>query len=287
MLVFAFQKPGLYTTIQDEGRSGWQHLGVPIGGAMDRNAYRKANNTVGNPENSPCLEITMTGPEITVHGEGHIAITGADLSAEKNGEKIHLHTALAVSEGDILSFRKHVNGCRSYLAAAGEWDVPKWLGSCSPVTYAEFPDLPKKISVGTKIRINGRKITDKYRSKNKFKQPLQQANQIRVLPGPEFDWFSPDFQSTFFLASHMVGSQSNRMGYRLKSQLPDPGLNREMISSGVVPGTIQITREGLPIVLMYDAQTTGGYPRFGVVHSVDLPILAQAVPGTEVRFCKI
>ncbi|MBK8503196.1 MAG: hypothetical protein IPL46_13845 [Saprospiraceae bacterium] len=149
-----FKKPGLQTSIQDFGRSGWQEYGVPVSGAMDKKSHQLANLILGNPKNTPSLEITLIGPEITIQGHGQMVLTGADLSAKLNGKGIELSKIIDLHEGDKITFGVCQSGCRSYLAMRGEWQVPKWLGSYSPVPYTGvLKNLPLPISKNDEIKV--------------------------------------------------------------------------------------------------------------------------------------
>lgn len=278
-----FLKTGLLTSVQDLGRSGWQQFGVPVSGAMDRVSLINANKLVGNPLDGPCLEITLLGPKIVICGHGLMALTGADLSAKLNDERINVGINFPVTDGDILSFGRCVSGCRAYLAVAGEWQVLKWLGSCSEVPYTKgVAGLPTAIEIGRIISVINRRHVPFTPTEIPGQLALQ--HQINVVPGPELSHFSERTVTDFMERNHIISSQSNRMGYRLDSTLKDFEKLSELISSGVVPGTIQITGSGQPIILMADAQTTGGYHRIANVIECDIPILAQMKPGDPIKF---
>lgn len=280
-----FLKAGLQTTIQDLGRQGVQDLGIPINGAMDKASAQLANQLVGNDANSPVLEITLLGPKIQFEGPCQIAITGANLSVEINGNTIPLFITINIDHGDVLSFGKPITGCRAYLAINGKWDIQSWLGSYSASATNTGQTTPDSIIVKDQILeiIRGKEqpiiaISESERPSLSIEAP------IKVYPGPEFEAFSNVEKQSFFGDSFTVGQDSNRMGYRLKEALSSYTKKEEVISSGVIPGTIQITNSGQPIVLMADAQTTGGYPRIANVSSTDLDRLAQFKPGDKVRF---
>ena len=278
-----FKKTGLQTSIQDCGRSGWQEYGVPASGAMDKKSYQLANLILGNPITTPCLEITLIGPEILIEGCGQMALTGADISPKLNGKSIDLCKIIDLQEGDRITFGICRSGCRSYLAMRGEWQLPKWLGSCCPVPYAgALTNLPPPVSRNDEITII-------YRSKAilreiECEQNVAKEKMVRIIPGPEYDLLPKAVKADFFGRSHIISSQSNRMGYRLEGKLKGYQALPELISSGVIPGTVQVTKSGQMVILMADAQTTGGYHRIAVVVQDDLDILAQCRPGEEIRF---
>lgn len=280
-----FEKAGLQTLVQDLGREGYRAFGVPIGGAMDRGAARAANWLVGNPPEAPVLEITLMGPRIRISGDCQIALTGADLSAQIDGQAVPRYETVELAGNSVLSFGKARAGCRAYLAVGGEWQVRSWLGSCSASAYAgadltpdSFPGKDRPIVIKTRRFGEHRRIS----TENRPGYPPRL--RVRVLPGPEFESFSPYAIGRFFSRGYLLTSDSNRMGFRLDAQIKDFIPNREVISSGVLPGTIQVTNSGQPIILMADAQTTGGYYRLAQVISADMDRLAQLRPGDEVWF---
>lgn len=279
------EKSGLLTLVQDRGRIGPQSFGVPTGGALDRRAAKTANWLVGQKEDDPVLEITLQGPQIRFEGDLQTAITGADLTPMVNGQEVPMYETLSVKKGQQLSFGAAGNGCRAYLAFGGQWQIPEWLDSYSAMQLggAYWPpgSLLKK---GSRLRILPNSFIP-TRSVSQQEWPFH-AHQItvRVIRGPEYDWFSE--ASISFLTSHAftIHPDSNRMGYRLQEALPAYESKRELISSGVVPGTIQVLPSGRPVTLLADAQTSGGYPRIANVLDNDLDYLAQLVPGDKIRF---
>ena len=273
-------KPGLFTTIQDAGRQGYMAQGIPMNGAMDKKAHQIANLLVDNPDHSPCLEITLIGPEIEFEGQGQIAITGADLSARINGQLVDLGTTLNITEGDRLIFGKCKQGCRAYLAVRGNWDIPLWLGSASASPADLYAYTPQSlIKAGATINVDYEGFTQK-----KVVQEKKKAEAVRIMPGPEYQQFSEIQQQFLGQEGFKIGLDANRMGYRLTTDLPDFKPGQEVISSGIIPGTIQVANSGQTIILMADAQTSGGYPRIANVLSDDLGILAQKKPGDVVKF---
>lgn len=279
-----FIKPGLYTTIQDAGRAGHQNEGVPLGGALDRQAARNANLLVGNPEHCPVLEITLLGPEIKFNNKCSVAITGANLAPQLNGMIIANHQLLRLQPNDVISFGKPVSGCRAYLAVSGEWQVKHWLGSASAASFSPeilTPDSIIKKGSTISIKANNEEIKRKPVSNRTIHSDIL---RVRVIPGPEFEWFSLLAIAHFFSCGHTITQDSNRMGYRLETRLRGMTDQKEMISSGIIPGTIQVTNEFKPIVLLADAQTTGGYPRIANIVDEDLDSLAQLKPGNEIWF---
>jgi biotin-dependent carboxylase-like uncharacterized protein len=284
MVRLHFLKSGLQTTIQDLGRIGHQQVGIPVSGAMDKASARLANDLVGNPAEYPLFEITLLGPSIRFEGACQIAITGATLSPEINGQAIALNQTINVSDGDLLNFGRPIAGCRAYLAVRGQWKVTKWLGSCSASTSkGEIATPDSWIKKDACIEVESDSpIPLKTASETLQLDALQ--TPIKVMQGPEFHLFSNLFVGLFFSKTFTITPDSNRMGYRLKEPIEGYESLGEIISSGVIPGTIQITNAGQAIVLMADAQTTGGYPRLLNLLTPEIDRMAQLKPGDQVRF---
>ena len=283
-VTLTFQKAGMLTTIQDAGRRKHQTFGVPVGGVMDKAAAHTANELVGNTTDSPVLEITLLGPTIHFNQTVQIAITGADLSPTINKKPIAYYQTITIKANDTLSFGRIVNGCRAYLAIRGIWQIPKWLDSYSAV-HPNKEILPNSIiQKGSVLTI----LTSFFQQEIKLSPPSQPTSfgptPIKVLPGPEFEYFTKTQIAHFFSQPYTIANDSNRMGYRLKGNPIPLEKQSSMISSGIIPSTIQINNAGLPIVLMRDAQTVGGYPRIANVLEKDMNRLAQLKPQEQIRF---
>lgn len=285
LLELHFQKPGLLTTIQDFGRKGYRHLGIPVNGVMDKAAASTANWLVGNKAHAPVLEITLIGPVIEVSGYGQMALTGADLSATISGEPLPMYETVDLMDGDIIRFGRPVAGCRAYLAIGGEWDIKNWLGSFSVSAISPNELTPDSlIAKDSMLKIAPGEDLDKQMVPPDERPDLSQLEIIRVLPGPEFSQLSNISVASLFSQHFTISNDSNRMGYRLEEFVFGFQPHREVISSGIIPGTIQLTNSGTPIILLADAQTSGGYFRALNVIMQDLDKLAQMRPGQQVRF---
>ena len=280
-LIVEVIKPGLFSTLQDQGRMGFQAFGVPVSGALDRKSASLANWLVGNERDQPVIEITVLGPELTFSSTGQLAITGADLHPLLNGKPIPQNQTVDFRAGSVLTFGKSCNGCRSYLAVGGAWKVERWLGSACAVPYTENLLATSRLEKEQLISIESRILEEKRSSEDNLVK--KECTDIRILEGPEFSLFTDEALRNFLEVEHLITKDVNRMGMRLKTRIEFCG-STEMISSGVIPGTIQIARSGQPIILLADAQTTGGYPRIANVISVDMDLLAQCRPGDTVRF---
>ena len=186
-----FSKPGLLTSVQDQGRQHYPEFGVPIGGAMDRKSSALANWLVGNKPSNPVLEVTLLGPTFSVEGNCQMALTGADLTAQMNGQPIPMNETIDVSSGSIVSFGKNKWGCRTYLAIGGTWKVLPWLDSVSAMPFnSEWVTPDSIIQSDGYLKIETRPGI-KLRSFQKDVKPSIDGARIRLLPGPEFNLFSP------------------------------------------------------------------------------------------------
>jgi antagonist of KipI len=285
-ILLHIEKAGIQTLVVDKGRKGFQSSGVPVSGFMDKKAGRIANWLVGNEIDAAVLEITLIGPKIKVEGEGLIAFTGADLSVKINGEKVNLYQTIPIKSEDIISFGKAQSGCRAYLAVSGSIKVEEWLNSKSAIT--PNTDLLTPQSLVSKgdclvLRKGSQKIFRTY-SLEKETQPSS-ITKIRVIRGPEYDAFAQQSIDAFEKTIFTISPDSNRMGYRLESgTIFKLKQNKDLISSGIVPGTIQVTDSRQTIVLLADAQTSGGYPRIANVINADLDQMAQLKPGDRISF---
>lgn len=278
-------EPGLYTSIQDNGRTGHQHQGVPFGGAMDKESYQIANTLVDNPLDTPVLEMTLQGAEIEFDEACQVAITGADMEPSLNGKTVASYTTLNLQAKDTLRFGRAKQGCRTYLSIRGEWQAKKWLGSFSAISQMkDHKDIPCAFHARDSFSVEVFDSIDQRIYPIQNRSVFSNCYVIRVISGPEFHLFNVDTLSHFFDRTFTVSPDSNRMGYRLIEQLEGYSSTVEEISSGIITGTIQITHSGSPMILMADAQTTGGYPRLlNMIHE-DISFAAQMKPGDEVKF---
>lgn len=289
-----FKTAGLRTVLQDLGRSGYQHLGVPSGGAMDRFSAMIANRLVGNASGAVLIEVTLMGPTIEIRGNCQIAITGGDLSPMLDGQPVAMWETISVVGTQRLSFGSRRSGCRCYLAIAGEFQVPSWLGSVSVSPSGANPATAYRSFKGETLEVVAGSQIDNKRIFPAARRPVDLAGTegqtvevektVQFFAGPEWDWFSAEQQEQFLNHRFQVLPSSSSMGLRLSSFFDSPLELPAMISSAVVPGVIQVTPSGQPILLMRDAQTTGGYPRIGVVLFECLNEVAQLCPGDSIRF---
>jgi len=283
-------KPGLFTTIQDLGRPGFQKYGVSVSGAMDFFSHRIANWLVGNEERAATLECTILGPSIRFLRDATIAITGADLSPRVDGAEIAMWQSHVVKQGSTLGFGECRLGCRAYVALAGGVEVPRVLGSRSTHTRTrlggyEGRSLKKGDALSFCVGIGISSCSRRFQSP--FCEKLLTSRTLRFLIGPNDNQFEPESIRAFQRDPYRVSTQSDRMGIRFEGKALIHRGHAETVSDAVPFGTIQVPSNGRPIVLAADRQTTGGYPKIGVVITADFPVLAQLRPGDEVRFHSI
>ncbi|MGM3174827.1 5-oxoprolinase subunit PxpC [Dickeya lacustris] len=277
-------RAGLQTTVQDTGRHGLRSLGISQCGALDIPALKLANLLVANPAHAAVLEVTLGQLVATFTTPCWIALTGADCHATLEGKPLWTGWCFPVQAGQTLRLRSPRNGMRSYLAVSGGIDVPQVLGSYSTDVKAGIGGMAGRPLVDGDVLPLGEPQRLPVRSVG-VKQLLF-TNRIRVLPGPEYQEFSQASRDDFWRTGWHLSPQSNRMGYRLLGPTLVRETPRELLSHGLLPGVIQVPHNGKPIVLMADAQTTGGYPRIGCVIEADLYHLAQMRLGEPVHFLR-
>lgn len=289
---------GQWTTVQDLGRRGYRAAGVPLSGAMDPFALRIANSLVGNAESAAALELTLVGPEIEFSADTIIALGGADCAG------LAAWKPVAVTAGQRLNLGECRHGCRGYLAVTGGIDVPLVLGSRSTYERGGFGGLEGralregdvlKLGVQSAASASGGESAAEgavhnratriatWRIDPRVLPAYATAAAVRVLAGAQ----AGEFGRAFFETEFTIAPQSDRMGLRLMGGKLERSRGEELLSSAVLPGTVQVPRDGQPVVLMADAQTIGGYPQVAHVISVDLPVMAQLRPGDTVRFSEV
>lgn len=281
-------KPGLLDTVQDAGRYGYQHLGINPGGAMDSIAMRIANALVGNMANEAVLEMHFPAAEMVFEATVLIALAGADFSASIDHKEVPLHHPVLVKQGAALKFIQKKKGSCVYLSVEGGFETMQWLGSSSTHLQVGAGGLE-----GRQLQKNDRLVLKKesnylFAENHSFFEVLPwQAKvadfysdgKIRCVAGNEFDLLNDASKKTLLATPFTISSSSNRMGYRLQGADLQTTVVKEMLSTAVTKGTIQLLPNGQLIVLMADHQTTGGYPRVGHIISTDISSLAQCGVG--------
>jgi len=289
MKVFQALKPGLFTTVQDLGRYDCLKYGVPISGAMDTFSLIAANLLVANDQNDACLEITLIGPELQALTTTQIAITGGIASPKVNGQSVPMWETLAVQEGDVVSFGKMESGCRAYLSIKGGIDAPLVLGSRSTYVRGGFGGIDgRKLKTGDTIEaFDAPSLTTEFSMPEELVPQFTNHFQARVVLGPQDDMFTERGMHAFLSSPYRVTPEADRMGYRLEGQVVEHKGKADIISDALLPGAVQIPKSGKPMVIMRDAQTTGGYPKIAVVISSDVSLLGQAKPNDTIEFSKV
>ena len=278
--------PGPLTTVQDEGRFGYMNTGFSPGGAMDQGAMRLANLLVGNNTGEGVLEMTMAGIAAIFSCDTVVAVTGADMSPTVNGKSVPMNESILVKKGDELKLGFAKDGLRSYLAVAGGFDLPLVMGSLSTnlkCTLGGFQG--RKLAAGDEIPL--KKEVSSFEKRSFSVTPAKNVLNVHVMLGPQDDYFTESGIHSFFTEEYTVSPQSDRMGIRLEGVAVESKNGVDIISDGIVTGSVQIPAAGTPIIMMADRQTTGGYAKIATVISSDLGLLAQAKPGTKIRFHRV
>lgn len=287
--VFEVIQPGPLTTVQDLGRSGYQQFGVPTSGALDSYAFRVGNLLVGNAEGAASLEITLLGCQLRALRETMIAIAGADLAATVNGEITSTWESRLLKRGDVLSFPRLNSGCRAYLAVAGGIAVPPVMQNASTYTRAGIGGFGGRPLRKGDILQSNKSIASATVARMPSEYIPVYGNRIalRVILGPQDDLFTEEGISTFLSSEYTVSTQADRMGYRLEGPRIQHREGADIVSDGIPLGAVQLPGDGLPIILLVDRQTTGGYTKIATTVSVDIPRIAQAKPGDKINFQQV
>ncbi|WP_135557233.1 5-oxoprolinase subunit C family protein [Paenibacillus cymbidii] len=304
--MIAVIEPGLRSALQDAGRFGYRRIGVPASGAADAAALRAANLLVGNAPGAACIETTLRGPTLRFAEDALVALTGAPLAARIDSDGPLPHAApFFVRAGATLTLGGAARGLRGCVAVAGGFAAPAPLGSRS--VYAPA-GLGRPLAAGDVLSLGApsasaqrllRRLREGagdaawaaagWRAAADLAGPAGSAAggapvRVRVVPGRELVLFAPASREALFAGAYAVTPQADRMGCRLRGEPLLLAQPLELVSEAVAPGTVQVPPDGQPIVLLADCQTTGGYPRIAHVAAVDLPLVAQAPPGSRLAF---
>ncbi len=281
-------KAGMFTTVQDLGRTGFADRGIRTCGVMDRRSFRIANLLLDNPENEAVLECTLIGPVIEFTSEMIIAVTGGDFHPEVNGEPVPMYEALYMKKGDILKLGSAASGRTCYIAFSNYLQIPVVMGSRSTDTLCGIGGFRgRKLQDGDYIeeRIKRRKYLPWFLSRklslNEFDT---RKEKIRVVTGPQDDMFTRRGLNTFLSSEYTVTSSFDRMGMRLDGPFIESRTGSDIISDGIPAGAVQVPENGKPIIMLSDRQTTGGYAKIAAVIAADLPKLVQRRTGDRITF---
>jgi antagonist of KipI len=280
-------KAGMLTTIQDRGRWGLQSRGVPVAGPMDPCSHRLANAIVGNRADAATLEVTLLGPELEFEDERVLAVTGAEFELTVDGRTKQHAAPFLVSAGATLRFGARIRGARAYLAVAGGVAVPPTLGSRATHLISGMGGLDgRPLRAGDRVPLGeppaGAPLPDRAVA---AVTPLPEGDaRIRVLPGPQVEYFVADALETLQSEPYAIGGKSDRMGFRLEGPRLEHARGADVISDATPLGVLQVPASGQPILLMADRQTTGGYAKLATVISADISVAGQLAPGDTISF---
>ena len=300
---FTVIKPGLSTSVQDQGRSGYYHLGIPPSGALDQYSFQAANLLVGNPTTAAVLECTLMGPQLQFHGDSIIAVAGADMQPSVDGVAYPTHQAIAVPAGATVTFSFMRLGARAYIAIRGGIDVPEVLGSRATYTLGAIGGWHgRTLQAGDELPIG---VSGKLHPAH-TEQPLPEALRqtirkqvpLRVMPGLYDHRLSEAARASFYADEWSVASEADRIGYRYKGGRPLAFLPREqpfgagsdpsnIVDAGYPIGSIQVPSGQEPIILHRDAVSGGGYAMIATVISADMDWVGQMQPNDKARFIAV
>lgn len=288
--VLRIEEPGMFTTIQDLGRPGRRAAGVPPGGAMDRFALAAANLLAGNPKDAAALECALSGPELVALRSCLVAVTGADFGLTLNGVAAPTWTGVFLTEGDRLAFAGRRWGARVYIAVAGGLEAERWLGSASTYLLVGRGGVHgRTLHAGEELRLAGAEPRPAVAGRClpvALRPAYGLEPELAAVAGPHLRLLSPASRRAFFRGRWKVSRDADRMGYRLEGdtlQVKD----EDLVSFGLAMGCVQVPPAGLPILLMADHQTAGGYPVVAGVARCHLPLAAQLLPGEHLRFREV
>lgn len=288
------KNPGALTTVQDMGRFGYMDKGFSPSGAVDAFSMQIANALVGNALGEAVLEATMLGPSIQFHGNAVFAVTGADMDLKLNGVSCPMNRAVSVKDGDLLSLGFARNGCRAYIAVAGGMEIEPVLGSLSTNLKCGLGGFKgRALKAGDYIGLV-REVKSLSSMDRRFYEPGREEFRsaasadgipvLRAVRGPQEAYFTKKGLRTLTETVYTVTNDSNRMACKLTGEPVEFVTGGDIISDGIMTGSIQVSSGGMPIVMLADHQTTGGYAKIGTVISADIPVIGQKKPGEKVRF---
>lgn len=281
-------KAGMLDTFQDEGRFGYQHMGINPTGSMDLIAMRVANAIVGNDEGEAVLEMTFPASHFLFKTSAIIALTGTDFTATLNKKPLKLNAAIFVPAGSELKFTKASAGVFCYLAVRGGFQLTQWLNSNSTGLKAKAGGLGRALKKGDVLELKSTLSIEGEAKISRWSVDVSEfylkTNKIRCLRGNEYDWMTATSQKSIIKDSFKITAGSDRMGYALMGSELKAKNKQQLISTVATWGTLQLLPQGSLVVLMADHQTTGGYPRVAQIISADRSALTQSSPGREIKF---
>ncbi|MGD9868199.1 MAG: biotin-dependent carboxyltransferase family protein, partial [Hyphomicrobiales bacterium] len=287
----AIDAPGLMTTVQDTGRPGYQHAGVPVAGALDQDAFGMVNRIVGNAPGEACLEILFQGPAATVEAESlRLATGGSGARLEIAGQPTKViggFESVRLERGQQFRVGALGGGSVAYLAVEGGFAVEPVLGSRSTYMRGGFGGFEgRALKAGDRVPL-ARDTAEKRGERFLPARTLPMPNRFRVVMGPQEDRFTAAGIDALLKGTYKVTAAADRMGFRLEGPQIEQTSGFDIVSDGIAPGAIQVPGSGQPIVLLADRGTTGGYTKIATVISADLPAFGRLCPGDAVRFEKV
>ena len=287
------KKAGMLTSVQDLGRWGYQSSGVPVAGAMDLPALRLGNTMVGNPENAAALEVTLMGPEIEIKGGGAAVFAGAELGFSVNGKGVGSWNVVLLNDGDVITFKgPRGKGCRGNLCFAGGIDVVPVMGSRSTYTRAKIGGFEgRALKNGDVVKVGEPsplwKRTGGFNIPEELRLTQDPEAPLALMTGLQEDAFTEEGKKLLFESEYTITAESDRMGCRLEGpKIGHTEKGADIVSDAIPLGAVQIPGHGMPIIMLADRQTTGGYTKIGVLSPLSIEALVQKMPGNKVRFRK-
>ena len=276
---------GTQTTLQDAGRHGYRHLGIPRSGAADRLSFALSNYLVGNPWDTPALECTLGGLHVKFETQTRIAISGAEMWAQINGLNVELNKCLPVEPGDILTLSFARIGCRAYVAVAGGLKGEPFLDSVSTYMLAGLGGIKgRALMAGDRLESAETKSVGAQSLPAGYAPMLSRHVVLRARAVREWGWLTPEAQRYMYTSPFIATPDTDRMGTRLIGDKIDLSEVSELTSGPILPGTLQVPPDGKPILALIDGHCTGGYPRALQVISADIWLLGQIAPGSAISF---
>ncbi|GHB18158.1 biotin-dependent carboxyltransferase family protein [Salinicola rhizosphaerae] len=280
------EAPGMMTTLQDGGRHGQGHLGVPPSGALDALSLGLANALVGNAPDTGALEITLMGPRLVVEGDGCVVAIAGDAEVLLNDAPVDAFRTLALEVGDVLQVKRLLSGARAYLAVGGGFAAEPFLGSVSTLARAGIGGFAgRALLAGDRLPLAAADLgRERAGLVGEQHLPQREKRPIRVVLGPQAAFFARAKQARFFSAQWRISTLADRMGYRLTGPTLASAKGHNIVSDALMTGSVQIPGDGQPIIAMNDRGTTGGYPKIATVIRADLARLGQMKPGDTLCF---
>ena len=277
----------MQTTIQDLGRHGLMKYGIPISGAMDQRSFVIANLLLRNPDNAAALEITLQGLKLKALNKVTMSITGADLDPWLNDRPAPQWTAFTMEKGDVLQLKKRKKGLRAYVAVQGGFDVPEVMGSRSTYVRGRIGAI---LSEGETLGIcpfGSEMPKNVLALRREYRPDFNRTDPIRLMLGPQEDYFTPRGIDTFLNSTYRISPQCDRQAFRTEGPGIEIAKGPDIISDSIPLGAVQVTGDGRPVILLRDAQATGGYAKIAVVARVEMDRLGQMMPGDTIRFQRV